>query len=127
MRILLVLLTVVAAAPAAAQTFDPALAATTWRVIEVAGAPMPNPVTLQFGTHSISGRAPCNRYTAGFKQTGQAIDIGQPVPTRSFCQGRMETEKQYFDALHAARTYTLGEGTLSLNAADGSALIKLAK
>lgn len=127
MRKFLLLLAAVAAGPASAQTVDPALTATAWRVVEIAGAPMPNPVTLQFGSHSVSGRGPCNRYSAGFKQAGPSIEIGQPVPTRSFCQGRMDLEKQYFDALHAARTYAVSEAGLSLNGADGTALMKLAK
>jgi heat shock protein HslJ len=44
-----------------------------------------------------------------------------------FCQGRMDAEKRYFDALHAVRGYALNGGALSLNAADGHTLLKLTK
>jgi heat shock protein HslJ len=127
MRRFVVLLMVAAAAPASAQSVDPALTATTWRVVELLGSPMPFPVTLQFASHGISGRGPCNRYSAGFKQSSESVEIGQPVATRAFCQGRMDAEKQYFDTLHAAHRYRIVDGTLSLNSADGSALIKLSK
>jgi heat shock protein HslJ len=126
MRKLLALLLIVAA-PASAQAVDPALTATTWRVVELLGAPVPYPVTLQFADHSVSGRGPCNRFSAGFKQSNESVEIGQPVATRMFCQGRMDAEKQYFDMLHAAHRYRIADGVLSLNSADGSTLIKLAK
>ena len=122
-----VLLLAVAAVPVRAQGVDPALTGATWHVVEIEGVRPPNPQTLQFGDQRVTGQGPCNRFAAGFKQTGQSIEIGQPVATRMFCQARMEAEKRYFDALHAVRGYALEDSTLSLNAADGHTLVKLTK
>lgn len=129
MRRLLPLLGVLAGlVPAGAQQVEPKLVAHPWRVVEVLGRAMAFPVSLEFGADGrLSGRGPCNRYTAGFKQSGGSLEIGQAAATRMFCEGRMEAEKLYFDALRLVHRYTLGDGTLSLNSADDSALIKLAK
>ncbi|KAB2920368.1 MAG: META domain-containing protein [Hyphomicrobiaceae bacterium] len=106
---------------------DPALEAATWHVLEIDGAPASYAETLQFSDHRVTGKAACNRFSAGMKQTGQLLEIGQPVATRMFCQGRMDEERRYFQALHAVRSFMLDDGGLVLNAADGHALLKLRK
>lgn len=108
-----------------AQSVDPALAAATWQVKEVDGTPAIHKETLVFAEHRVTGQGACNRFSAGLKQTGGTLEIGQPVAMRMFCQGRMDEEHAYFNALHAAKSYVLSEGTLMLNAGDGHALIKL--
>jgi heat shock protein HslJ len=120
-------LTATVMAAAHAQGVDPALTSATWHVVEVEGAQTTYAETLQFAEHRVAGKGACNRFSAGLKQAGQALEIGQPVATRIFCQGRMDAEKRYFDALHAARSYALNAATLSLNAADGHTLVKLTK
>lgn len=114
------------ACPALAQSLDPALTA-PWRVVEIEGAPAPFPQTLRFADGKVSGSGPCNRFSAGVQQAGQSLEIGQPVSTRMFCQGRMDAEKRYFNALHAVRSYALQDGALILSGADGRPLLKLAK
>jgi heat shock protein HslJ len=112
---------------AGAQALDPALTSPTWHVVEVEGERATHAETLQISDGRIAGKAACNRFAAGFKHTGSLVEIGQPVATRMFCQGRMEAEKRYLDALHATQSYVLGDGSLVLNAADGHAVVKLAK
>ncbi len=104
---------------------DPALEAVTWHVVEIDGARASYAETLQFSDHRVSGKAACNRFSAGVKQTGQLLEIGQPVATRMFCQGRMDDERRYFEALHAVRSFVLADSGLVLNAVDGHALLKL--
>ena len=113
--------------PAHAQGIDPALAAETWHVSEIGGTPAAFAETLQFGDHRVAGRSACNRFSAGVRQTGQKLEIGEPVATRMFCQGRMDEERRYFTALHAVSSYSLADGFLSLNDAGGKTLLKLKK
>lgn len=114
-------------AAAAQAALDPVMTSTTWHVVEIEGEPATYAETLQVSDSRIAGKAACNRFAAGFKHTGPTVEIGQPVATRVFCQGRMDAEKRYLDALHATHAYVLSEGSLVFNAADGHAVLKLAK
>jgi heat shock protein HslJ len=110
-----------------AQAVDPALAAETWHVFEIEGVQATFQETLQFAEHRVTGRSACNRFTAGLQQSAGTLEIGQPVATRMFCQGRMDEEQRYFNALHAARSYEMTDGLLSLHGSDGHPVLKLKK
>lgn len=128
-RLLLVLIFVGAAVSAHAQTQspDPALSAGPWRVVEIEGAQAAHGETLRFTGQGIAGQSACNRFSAGLKQQGQAVEISPPVSTRMYCEGRMDDERRYLDALKAAQGYTLSGDTLSLKDADGRTRVKLSK
>jgi heat shock protein HslJ len=109
-------------------SIDPELASTQWRVLTVRGVPAANGETLEFGEGRITGKAACNSYSAAIRQAANlSLEISGPVTTRMFCHGKMDAERVYLDALQAARRYTIGKGTLSLQAADGRTLITLGK
>jgi heat shock protein HslJ len=128
-RLLLVVIFAGAALSAQAQTQspDPALAAGPWRVVEIEGAQAAHGETLRFTGQGIAGQSACNRFSAGLKQQGQAVEISPPVSTRMYCEGRMDDERRYLDALKAAQGYSLSGDTLSLKDADGRTRVKLSK
>ncbi len=130
-RLLLVLIFAGAAlsaqAQAQTQSPDPALSAGAWRVVEIEGAQAAHGETLRFTGQGIAGQSACNRFSAGLKQQGQAVEISPPVSTRMYCEGRMDDERRYLDALKAAQGYTLSGDTLSLKDADGRTRVKLSK
>jgi heat shock protein HslJ len=116
-----------AAPPARADDIDPALRANLWHAVTISGVATVHTETLEFDAHRVAGRAACNRFSAGLTQTGSALAIGHPVATRMYCQGRMDDEKAYFDALAAVHGYVLSDGTLALKASDGRVLITMKK
>jgi heat shock protein HslJ len=115
------------ALPARADDIDPALRANLWHAVTISGVQAVHIETLEFDAHRVAGRGACNRFSAGLTQAGSVLTIGHPVATRMYCQGRMNDEKAYFDALAAVHGYQLGDGTLVLKASDGHVLITMKK
>lgn len=126
-RFVVLLLAAVVAAPACAQAVDPALTSARWSVVEIAGAPAAHGETLQFAGAKVSGRGACNRFTGSARQAGPTLEIGELASTRMFCQGKMDAEQRYFEALRVVRSYTLTAGILSLAAADGRTVVVLGR
>lgn len=101
------------------------LSGSEWRVVELAGASAAGAGTLRFTLTSVRGKAACNSFFGSFRETGEAIEILGLNGTRMFCQGRMELESAYLDALSKARSYRLDHGVLMLLDTAGKALVKL--
>lgn len=127
--LMLILVSAALAPPSHAQTQspDPAPPAGAWRVIEIEGAQAAHGETLQFTGQGIAGKSACNQFSAGFKQQGQAVEIGQPVSTRMYCEGRMDEERRYLDALKASQGYSLSGDTLTFKDSSGRERVKLSK
>lgn len=100
-----------------------------WRVDEVAGeatgsAPEAAP-TLRFAADGrVSGRAGCNRFTAGYMLDGERLRIERAASTRMACPPpRMALEQRFLDFLVAVRRFDIdADGRLLLIDGEGRRL-----
>jgi heat shock protein HslJ len=128
------LLTKIDGAPLAeyAAVFDqPALSATTWRLLayrSAEGKPTPAlegaAVTAFFdGRGGLTGSAGCNTYQASYTTNRDALSIRTPSSTQKSCAspaGVMEQEQRYLAGLPSVATHTVAGPTLQLFTADGT-------
>jgi heat shock protein HslJ len=111
--------------PAMAENDDAPLAA-KWIAFELNGKAVAGP-TLNYAADKVSGTGGCNQFNGPISIEDDAVQIGPLVSTRMMCEGKSETETQYFAALEAARTFVLDGDTLLLKAEDGHVLLKFKK
>jgi heat shock protein HslJ/uncharacterized lipoprotein YbaY len=83
-----------------------------WIVTDIGGA---KPVdgsraSLAFGEEGrLSGNGSCNRYTASFKLTGEALTVGKAASTMMACEPKlMEQEKRFLDILQQVQRFEIG-------------------
>ncbi len=107
------------------------LTGTTWTLIELGGKPAskgaggkaPN-ITLQGSESRISGFGGCNRLMGGYQLEGNEIAFPQLAMTMMACVDGMELERSFSKALGETTRYEIEGSTLTLFAADGTALAK---
>lgn len=105
-----------------------------WRVTRIDDQPLPErredggedrgpiEITLQFDEAGrVSGRAACNRYTAGFELGGEGLSITRPSATRMLCaEPLMRLEGLFLKRLSEVRRFDIGQqGELVLIAPEG--------
>jgi heat shock protein HslJ len=100
--------------------------AASWIAIELNGKPVEG-LTLDYTTDKVSGTGGCNRFNGPITIEDDAVQIGPLVSTRMMCEGKGETESEYFAALEAARSFVLDGDMLVLKAQDGRVLVKFRK
>jgi heat shock protein HslJ len=101
-----------------------------WRVEEIAGEPaagVPGEAapTLRFAADGrVSGRAGCNRFTAGYTLDGERLRIERAASTRMACPPpRMALEQRFLDFLGDVRRFDIdAEGRLLLIDGEGRRL-----
>ena len=113
-------------ASAMAQEDDDGPLTASWAAIELNGRPVEGP-TLDYTTDKASGTGGCNRFNGPITIEDDAIQIGPLASTKMMCEGKAETETQYFTALQAARTFVVKDGMLVLKAEDGHVLARFKK
>lgn len=110
MKALLLALAALAPLPAAAQT----LSGAEWRVVELAGGPLPGDVTPAFtftADGKVAGHAGCNRFSGGWAQDGMQLTFTGMAATRMACDpARMETEARMLAALEGVTAMALTPG-----------------
>jgi heat shock protein HslJ len=111
--------------PAMADDDDTPLAA-RWIAFELNGKAVAGP-TLDTTADKVSGTGGCNQFNGPISIEDDAVQIGPVASTRMTCEGKSETEAQYFAALEAARTFVLDGDMLVLKAEDGHVLLKFKK
>ena len=67
------------------------------------------------------------RFTGPISIEDDAIQIGPLASTKMFCEGKSETEAQYFAALEAARSFTTDGSLVSLKDESGKVILKFKK
>ena len=100
------------------------LAGSEWRVVEIGGRKAAAG-TVRFTQTSVRGKAACNSFMGPFRETSGAIEIGDLGVTRMLCEGRMELERIFVDALARAKFYRVEDGVLVLLDAASNAILKL--
>lgn len=69
------------------------------------------------------GRGGCNRFFGRYSLDGPEIRFGPLGSTLMYCEGAMHVESAFFRALDMVSRVEEGEGTLTLLAPDGSAVL----
>ena len=108
---------------------DPAtlLQGAEWTVQTIADAPLVagSAATLTFDAEGyVYGKASCNRFTGGFKLTGESLTVGPLATTMMACQPKlMEQERKFLELLTQVQGFAIaGDGALTLRAADGQTI-----
>lgn len=118
-----------AASPAAKEAAEPAvpLENTEWRLVDIRGkavtAPPGREATLQLlaegDSHKAVGNGGCNRFGGTYTLEGSALRLGPLASTKMFCEGVMEQEQAFLDALSATTGYRIEANDLLLLGPDG--------
>jgi len=112
------------------------LSGTRWQIVAVnngrqaTASVLPgSSLTLEFGTDGrASGFAGCNRYTAGYTQTGTALDFSAPAATKRYCAEPADLMAQEAALLAALETVAVArrEGNrLELRTDEGALALDL--
>lgn len=69
-------------------------------------------ITLQFDPDGrLGGRSACNRFTAGYRLSGEGLSIERPAATKMACPDAvMALERRFFDLLAGTRRFEIGAG-----------------
>ncbi len=113
--------------PNAGQTAEPALAGSQWQLTSVGTTAMPSGGTLQFSNDQVTGRGPCNRFFATYRQFGARLGIDRLGSTKMMCPGQMEREKAFFDGLGNVASFRIDGSSLSLLDKSGGVVIRLSR
>jgi heat shock protein HslJ len=105
---------------------DDGAPAARWVAVELNGKAVEGP-TLDYTSDKASGTGGCNRFNGPISIEDDAVQIGPLASTRMTCEGKAETETQYFAALEAARSFVLDRDSLVLKDEDGHVLVKFKK
>lgn len=106
---------------------DAALASTNWRLVSVGATAMPGAGAISFSNDQMTGRGPCNRFFATYRQYGQRLEVDRLGSTKVACPGQMDKEKALFDALATVAGFRRENDGLSLTDKSGSVVIRLAR
>lgn len=63
---------------------------------------------LKFDTiqNEVSGNAGCNRFSSSFQQNSGKVTFKDPVSTKMYCEGKMETEEEIINILPEISEFT---------------------
>jgi len=124
---LLLLFLAVACTPGAARPGEPdtslldQLLGTDWNLVTWEGMTiLPNAApTLAFEEAGLGGTTGCNHYFGMAVWDGADLTVGEIEMTEMFCEGVMEQERAYIQALQTAESLTLAGETLTIHTAEG--------
>jgi putative lipoprotein len=81
-------------------------------------------IVLESSDHRVSGSGGCNRITGTYTVEKQTIHFGPIASTMMACPKGMDTEKDFMQALDAARKWKVQGDELELYGEDGNLLIR---
>lgn len=97
------------------------LLGTDWNLVEWEGMTiLPDAIpTLAFEEDGFGGTTGCNHYFGNAVFDGAQVTVGEVAMTEMFCEGRMEQEQAYLQALQTAESITLADDTLTIHTTEG--------
>ncbi len=84
-------------------------------------------VTAQWNNGTVSGSAGCNQYSANYTLDGDTLEVGDVVTTRMACDGLMEQETAFVNALDNATGLKIDNGKLVLTHPNGELVFTAAQ
>ncbi len=117
------------AAPAKNVRPDVALTNTYWRLIELNGAAVGPGEGKELhmilrGGDQVGGYAGCNQFTGSMSVTDDGLSVGPIASTRRMCQGVMEQESAFLQALETAQRYSISGEDLAIENANGEVTMR---
>jgi putative lipoprotein len=118
------------AAPAAEDIKpDVTLTNTYWKLIELNGAAVELGEGKELhmilkGEDQVGGYAGCNQFTGSMTVTGDGLSVGPIASTRRMCQGVMEQEFAFLQALENAQRYSISGENLAIENAGGDVTMR---
>jgi heat shock protein HslJ len=105
---------------------------TSWRATrfgtELAETPTPEQeFTLEIQGDRLAGRSGCNRFVGAWKVVDDVREIGPLASTMMWCDGLMELERSFLQALESARGARQDRDRLVLVNGDGGLVIQLVR
>lgn len=76
------------------------------------------------GEDQVGGYAGCNQFTGSMTVTGDGLSVGPIASTRRMCQGVMEQEDAFLQALESAQRYTISGEDLAIENAYGEVTMR---
>ncbi len=120
----LLVLWIGACSPAAAPV-EPEFLDVEWVVVELDGVEVPADttrpaLTLRLGREEqrASGHGGCNQFGGTWRGTADSLSLGPLAMTKMFCEGRMELEARYGQALGQVNGARVVDGMLELLAGE---------
>lgn len=105
------------------------LEGTEWSLTEMNGESLPGEVDINitFSEGQVSGQSACNRYFAEYTQDGSKLSIGQAGSSQMYCEGLMDYEADYLQALAEVERFELSDNSLKLLDQAGNAILVFRK
>lgn len=102
---------------------------TEWRLSEINGEALPGEVDINitFSEGQVSGQSACNRYFTGYAQDGSKLSMGQAGSSKMYCEGLMDYEADYLQALAEVESFELSGDSLKLLDQAGNAILVFRK
>lgn len=92
-----------------------------WQLARLNGKEITTPIPerrpslrLDRGEGNASGAAGCNLFSGNYQLEGQSLRFGPLASTKMYCEGAMEIEREYLDALEKTRGWRVEAGQLLL-------------
>ena len=98
-----------------------------WLLQQLHGQPLlpDSRITLELAEGQLNGSAGCNSYFGGYEATGADFSLTIPLgATMMYCDGLMDQEQAFLEALPQATRFEGDESGLRFFAADGALLLR---
>lgn len=97
-----------------------------WTLQEINGRAVDVPITIDVADGSISGKGPCNAYSARQPLPLPWFEVGPIVATKAACE-HLGLEQDYFATLSLVRLAEFGNTVLVLSDAGNTTLLRYSK
>lgn len=101
---------------------------TEWRLVRLGDAAVtandlhqPH-IAFDPATHRVSGSGGCNRISGGYTLKGQKLTFGHVMSTMMACDGVMDTEQNFLNALTKVKRWKIARRQLTLMDGSGKAV-----
>jgi putative lipoprotein len=118
---------------AAAESMKPdvSLTNTYWKLVELNGGAVSPGEGRELhmilrGEDQVGGYSGCNQFTGSVTVTGDGLSFGPIASTRRMCQGVMEQEDAFLQALESAQRYSISGEDLAIEDSNGGITMRFA-
>ncbi|HOM67646.1 MAG TPA: META domain-containing protein [Brevefilum fermentans] len=107
---------------------DIELKGTSWSLVEIHGQPILEGTTptLIFDEEGIGGNASCNIFGGNYTLDKGKLTFDQLFNTEMYCEGAMDQETAYINALQEVVGFKIENGNLQLLDTDGQVILAFA-
>ena len=107
---------------------DIELKGTSWSLVEIHGQPILDGTTptLVFDEEELGGNGSCNTFGGNYTLDKGKLTIDQLFSTLMYCEGAMDQESAYINALQEAVGFQIKNGNLQLLDTDGQVILAFA-